>query len=303
MRSLNHGGLEPYISSPRLNTYRSFFNPADDVELFGCYLWSKEVAAAFFPLLQVLEITLRNAIHKEARLTLGPYWFDNIAIRPTHNLFRTQASAQQRAVNQHTRSIQSARDSIRRDLGLRPSAQIQEDRIVAKVTFGFWTNLFNSAFDVNRNAQALWSNLLRPVFPNTPRRARGRNTIQSKLVVIRGFRNKAFHHEPIWNIGQPATVQDAMTRLNDTKELIVEVIRWISLDSEALAHKAGYIKAINRVCSIEHLEYLKNPGRHDLPLSRVKRELNGLLCASNRNSTIDITRNGVKVGKLLHVRY
>lgn len=296
MKSLNHGGLEPYISSPRLNTYRSFFSPVDDVELFGCYLWSKEVAAAFFPLLQVLEITLRNAIHKEARQALGSYWFDNVAIRSTHNL----SSAQQRAVNQHTRSIQSARDSIRRDLGLRPSAQIQEDRIIAKVTFGFWTNLFNAAFDVNRNAQALWPNLLRPVFPNAPRRARGRNTIQSKLVAIRGFRNKAFHHEPIWNIGQPATVQDAMTRLNDTKELIVEVVRWMSLDSEALVMKAGYLNTIDRVCSMEHLEYLKNPGCHDLPLSRAKRELNRLLRASNRNSTTDITRNGVKVGKLLH---
>ena len=268
----------------------------DDVELFGCYLWSKEVAAAFFPLLQVLEITLRNAIHKEARQALGPYWFDNVAIRSTHNL----SSAQQRAVNQYARAIQSARDSIRRDLGLRPSAQIQEDRIIAKVTFGFWTNLFNAAFDVNRNAQALWPNLLRPVFANAPRRARGRNIIQSKLVAIRGFRNKAFHHEPIWNIGQPATVQDAMTRLNDTKELIVEVVRWMSLDSEALAMKAGYLNTIDRVCSTEHLEYLKHPGRHDLPLSRAKRELNGLLRASNRNSITDITRNGVTVGKLLH---
>lgn len=300
MRSLNHGGLEPYISSPRLNTYRSFFNPLDDIELFGCYLWSKEVAAAFFPLLQVMEITLRNAVHKEARQALGPYWFDNVAIRPARNLSRTQASVQQRAVNQHTRSIQSARDSIRRDLSLRPSAQIQEDRIIAKVTFGFWTNLFNAAFDVNRNAQALWPNLLRPVFPNAPRRARGRNTIQTKLVTIRGFRNKAFHHEPIWNIGQPATVQDAMTRLNDKKELIVEVIRWMSLDSVELAIKAGYLKTINRVCSMDHLDYLKNPGRHDLSLNRAKRELNGLLRASNLNSTTDITRNGVKVGKLLH---
>ena len=66
MRSINHGRLEPYISAPRLNTYRAFFTPANDVELLGCYLWSKEVASAFFPLLQVLEITLRNAIHKEA---------------------------------------------------------------------------------------------------------------------------------------------------------------------------------------------------------------------------------------------
>jgi len=296
LRSLNHGGLEPYISSPRLNTYRSFFNPIGDVELLGCYLWSKEVAAAFFPLLQVLEITLRNAIHKEAHQRLGPYWFDNVATRPSRHL----SNAQQRAVNRHSRLIQSARDDIRRDLRLRPTAQVLEDRIVAKVTFGFWTNLFNIAFDVNRNPHALWPALLRPVFPNAPQRARGRNTIQGKLIEIKGFRNKAFHHEPIWNIGQPVTVQDAMTRLNDTKDLILEVVRWMSLDSEALAIKAGYITTIDRVCSMEHLEYLKNPGSHDLPISRVKRELNGLMRLSNRRSTTDITRNGSRVGKLLH---
>lgn len=298
MRTLNHSGIEPYISSPRLNTYRSFFKPANDVELFGCYLWSKEVAAAFFPLLQVLEITLRNAIHKEASLLLGSYWFDNVATRPIRHL----SNAQKRAVNRHSRLIQSARDGIRRDLGLRPTAQVLEDRIVAKVTFGFWTNLFNVAFDVNRNPLALWPNLLRPVFPNAPKRARGRNTIQGKLIGIKGFRNKAFHHEPIWNIGQPVTVKDAMNRLIDTKDLILEVIRWMSLDSEALVIKAGYIKSIDRICSMEHLEYLKNPSCHDLPLSLAKRELNRLLRASNHNGTTDITRNGVKVGRLLHER-
>lgn len=302
MRTLNHSGIEPYISSPRLNTYRSFFKPANDVELFGCYLWSKEVAAAFFPLLQVLEITLRNAIHKEASLLLGPYWFDNVAVRSTINLSINQKNAQNRAVKQHFSAIKSARDSVRRDLGLSSSAQILEDRIIAKVTFGFWTNLFNVAFDVNRNPLALWPNLLRPVFPNAPKRARGRNTIQGKLTDIKGFRNKAFHHEPIWNIGQPVTVKDAMTRLIDTKELVLEVIRWMSLDSEALVIKAGYIKSVDRICSMEHLEYLKNPGCHDLPLSLAKRELNRLLRASNHNGTTDITRNGVKVGRLLHER-
>ena len=116
------------------------------VGLLGCYLWSKEIAAAFFPLLQVLEITLRNSIHKEASQALGEFWFDNVAIRPTRNPSNQDRRAQQRAVDQHIGSIRKARQGIRRDLHLPNSAQISEDRIVAKVTFGFWANLFNAAF-------------------------------------------------------------------------------------------------------------------------------------------------------------
>jgi len=296
LRSINHAGLEPYISTPRLDTYRTFFSPSNDIELLGCYLWNKEVAAAFFPLLQVLEITLRNAIHKEAHQALGAFWFDNIATRPSGSL----STSQQRVVRQCHNSIKNARDQIRRDLRLSPSATVLEDRIVAKVTFGFWTNLFNAAFDVNRNTQALWPALLRSVFPNAPKRARDRSIIQGKLIAIKGFRNKAFHHEPVWNIGQPASIADAMLKLLDTKELILEVIRWMSVEGEELVRKAGYVNTIERICSVGHLEYLKHPGSNDIPISRAKRELRGLLRASNGKSTVDITRNGNRVGKLLH---
>ncbi len=240
---------------------------------------------------QVLEVTLRNSIHNEARRVLGPYWFDNVATKP--NLNQNQV----RLVQNLTRSISDARNKIRSDLNLPRSATVSEDRIVAKVTFGFWTTLFSAAFEVNRNPQALWPVLLRPVFPNAPRRARDRAIIQSKLLTIKTFRNKAFHHEPVWNIGRPSRVQDAITKLLDTTDLILEVIKWISFDSLELAEKAGYVNTIQRVCSNEHLEYLKNPGDNRKPLSKVKRELRGILRQSN--NTTDVLLNGCQIGKIL----
>ena len=54
---------------------------------------------------------------------------------------------------------------IRKDLKLSKSVTISADRIVAKMTFGFWTNLLQVAFEVNRNNKALWPTLIRPVFP------------------------------------------------------------------------------------------------------------------------------------------
>lgn len=293
MRTINHTRLEPYISTARLNTYRNFFSPVDQVELLGCYLWSKEVATAFFPLLQVLEITLRNSIHNEARKALGPYWFDNVATKPQKSLSDPQKSH----VKHLTDSIRNARDEIRRDLRMPPTATVSEDRIIAKVTFGFWTNLFSAAFDVNRNPRALWPVLLRPVFPNAPQGHRDRATMQSKLLAIKTFRNKAFHHEPIWNIGRPAGVQDAMSKLLATCNSILDIIRWISLDGFHLVEAAGYVSTIKRICSPEHLDYLKNPGINDKPFSRVKRDLRAVLRQSN--STTHIILNGQSRGKIL----
>lgn len=293
MRTINHTRLEPYISSARLNTYSNFFAPADQIELFGCYLWSKEIAAAFFPLLQVLEITLRNAIHKEARNALGPYWFDNVATKPQRKL----SDSQHRHVQHLADSIRNARTEISRDLSMPRNATVNEDRIIAKVTFGFWTNLFSAAFDVNRNPRALWPNLLRPVFPNAPQGHRDRATMQSKLLAIKTFRNKAFHHEPIWNIGRPTGVLDAINKLQATCDDISNMIKWVSLDGLELVEKAGYTSTIRRVCSVEHLDYLRNPGANDKPYSRVKRELRAIM--RQPNNTTHITLNGKNKGKIL----
>ncbi|MBL1320849.1 MAG: Abi family protein [Methylophaga sp.] len=293
MINIDHSKLEPYISTARLSTYNSFFSPASKIELFGCYLWGKEVAAAFFPLLQVLEVTLRNSIHNEASQAIGSYWFDNVTTKPVRHL----SSAQTRHISYLKKSIKDARNNIRRDLRLAASATVSEDRIIAKLPFGFWTNLFSAAFDVNRASNALWPVLLRPIFPNAPRGARDRAIIQSKLLTIKNFRNKAFHHEPVWNIGRPAGIPEAIRKLLDTKGIILEIIKWISLDSLELVEKAGYVDTINRICSAQYLEHLKHPGKDDKPFSLAKRELRKIL--RQKNYTTNITLNGVRIGRII----
>ncbi|ROU09185.1 hypothetical protein EB837_25450 [Kluyvera ascorbata] len=67
----------PLISSPRLGSYIVTFKPADDHELYGTYIWSQLASGSVYPLLQNLEITLRNAIDTEARKRFGDKWWDN----------------------------------------------------------------------------------------------------------------------------------------------------------------------------------------------------------------------------------
>ena len=293
MITINHIDLKPFISPSRLTAYNTFFQPKNDIELFGCYLWNKEVVSAFFPLLQVFEVTLRNAIHTQAQAHLVPCWFDNLVTQPPGNL----NSKQRNNVSFVTNTIQKTRKDIRRNMNLLPTTAVSEDKIIAKLMFGFWTNLFSSAFEVNRNSQALWPKLLRPVFPNAPKGARSRIIIEGKLLSIKTFRNKAFHHGPVWNIGRPTDINHAIENLLTTKDLMLQLLEWISLDSVELVKKAGYINTISRTCSIEHLNYLQHPGINDKPIALAKRELRGIL--RNANKTTDITRNGLRIGKII----
>lgn len=294
MRSLDHARLLPFISAPRLSTYRKFFRPQDDVELVGCYLWNKEVTAAFFPLLQILEVTLRNAIHSQARQAYGSYWFDNVPCRPKSQL----SHAQNRHVKNLSKWINESRQSIRRECNIPQSKAVPEDKIIANLTFGFWTNLFSAAFHVNRNPKALWPNLLRAVFPNAPKGFRSRDLVQSKLLKIKNFRNRSFHHEPIWNIGYPHSETDAMIGLVAMKDEIVTVIRWMSKESEDLVYKSGLSSEIDRVCSIQCLHYFQSPGMSDISATRARRELRKLMRI--RKKTIDITVNGQKISSLIN---
>jgi hypothetical protein len=257
----------------------------------GCYIWNKEVAAAFLPLLQVLEISLRNAIHKEANSAIGAYWFDNLAAQPSS--VRSQNKSQQAAYDTHINKIRGARSDIQRKFS---KAAINEDRIVSSVTFGLWTNLFNPVFELNRNPKALWPKLLRPVFPNAPKGYRDRAIIQQKLLAIKTFRNAAFHHEPVWNIGRPLSVNDAIQKLLSTKDNILEILQWICSDCVDLVEKAGYINTILHTCSVEHLNYLRAPGSNDKTLSQAKRELRQIF--RNQRTTIDVIKDNKRLGKI-----
>jgi len=93
--------------------------------------------------------------------------------------------------------------------------EITTGRIVSELTFGFWTSLFDTKFELT-----LWKNL-RFSIPNCSKQNRKRKIISAKLNRIRKFRNRIFHHEAIsWN----------MEALNSYKQEIIEGISWLDKD-------------------------------------------------------------------------
>jgi hypothetical protein len=147
--------------------------------------------------LSVFEVAFRNAINRELITKFGTEeWYNHFHSTVGLSILCKEISIAQ---NQITR---------RREL-LTPS------KVVAELTFGFWTRLFNSEFE-----RILWKDLRR-AFPYMPKAMRQRKHLSAPINNFRNFRNRIFHNEPIcWKL----------SKLDGNHSQILEVLGWINKD-------------------------------------------------------------------------
>ncbi|CUI06465.1 hypothetical protein LXA47_29600 [Massilia sp. P8910] len=171
---MNWNDLERHFSTARLGRYRSSC-AGDERKAVSAYVNNMLLAGAMTPMLSVLEIALRNGIHRRmSALYQRPDWWEAWSGAP---VFARQID-----------EVMVAKGRLQR------RAEIATpDKIVAELAFGFWSSLFNGAFTA-----VLWKDL-RLVFPRCPRAQRKRQAISSALNQMRDLRNRIFHHEQlIW---------------------------------------------------------------------------------------------------------
>ncbi|QGY33296.1 hypothetical protein CUN67_28285 (plasmid) [Pantoea cypripedii] len=164
--------LEKYFSAARLGRYCNA-RAGDQVRAASDYASNLLLAEAMLPVLNTVEIALRNGVH--SRLTFlykRPDWWaewdENIA-------FKWQ-----------NREIASAIAKLNRRHEPRTP-----DKVIAELTFGFWCSLFNAQLQ-----DLLWKDL-RLVFARCPKPLRQRHNVSAALNQIRDLRNRIFHHEPL----------------------------------------------------------------------------------------------------------
>ena len=113
---------------------------------------------------------------------------------------------------------------------------IEPDRIIAELTFGFWTSL------LDRRYERLWHQIIRTTFPHMPRTNRTRQNLSSRFNKIRNLRNRVFHHEPIWYW------QDLQQQHQD----MLEALSWMSPEMKEL------------VMTVDRFETTYNDGLDDI---------------------------------------
>ncbi|MDD4384916.1 MAG: hypothetical protein PHD06_07030 [Bacteroidales bacterium] len=189
--------VERIISKERLEPYLNYHNN-DLSKAITHYKSNILISESFYPLLAVLEIGLRNSIDYQLTKRFNDKeWYDNKEFVIIATRFQIDR-------------ISQARTNIYSE-----KKEITPGRIISELSFGFWTSLFDTKFEMT-----LWKNL-RLAFPNCPKIIRKRKTMSSKFNGIRKLRNRIFHHEAItWNLDV----------LNSYKDEIIQGIEWLNSD-------------------------------------------------------------------------
>ncbi len=180
------------LSNERLEAYRNRLGDQEHDNLLTHYAWNIVLCESLYPCLQMLEVVLRNRLHNRISEHFGqPNWYEDPSIlRP-----------RDRAM------IGKAKDNL-----TKMGKPHDPGRVVAELSFGFWTSLMDRRYE-----QVLWPRLLADCFPHMPRTLRTRKNISKRFNAIRRLRNRVFHHEPIWHW------QD----LDKQHRNILEAIGWI----------------------------------------------------------------------------
>lgn len=160
--------LRASLSEPRFSTYLSKAN-GDEAFAFALYLYNARLAEAFLFPLGVSEITLRNAVDGVLVRRFGANWQVDAAFRD--DLLTPESRA----------ALDKAMDR---------AGSADRGRIIAELTFDFWSNLFRVDY------ADFWRTHANIAFPGLGR-GEGRREIQAIVKEINRLRNRVAHHEPI----------------------------------------------------------------------------------------------------------
>jgi hypothetical protein len=225
MEKQNHifDDLTVIFSQERLDGYLGNAHCSNSKnEALIAYSWNIELSQALYPALQILEIALRNSLHDTITACYQTeYWFDLPFLH----------------VREKEQTIQ-AKDNLRKD-----KKPIEVGRIVAELSFGFWTSLFDVRYE---HDQTLWPKLLKPTFPFMPKGQRTRSYLSRELNRIRFLRNRIFHYEPIWHWKDLPQQHDSIIYL--IKSLSISAAQYLEpLDDFKHIHDDGKLKIKNKL--------------------------------------------------------
>ncbi len=189
------------------------------------YLWNIALCEALYPSLHALEAALRNTVFAAGDAAYPftgppgagqtPCWLDMPGV----------------LLGDEPSKVAAAKRRLKE-----AGKPLEPGRVVAELTFGFWTALFDVRYE---STKILWPRLFgQKIFADAPRSRRSRKALSPLLNRIRLLRNRAFHHEPIWHWSDlPA--QHALT---------LDLVGWMSpslrrtveaLDRFGAVHAAG----------------------------------------------------------------
>ena len=194
--------FEKVFSKDRMRKYFSLYPHCEEkaIKHYQCNIMLSE---AMYPCLSVFEVELRNSIVRELVDFAGREdWYVVFSTTPGLMELNKYISTAKKQIANRGEEVSSA-------------------KITAKLTWGFWTSLFNRNYE-----RILWKDLRR-AFPFVKKDNRQRKVIASCLNKFRRLRNRIDHNEAIcWNLDEVQMIHNEM--LNVMGWMNKDVPTWVS---------------------------------------------------------------------------
>ncbi|MEZ5303772.1 MAG: hypothetical protein R3F11_24475 [Verrucomicrobiales bacterium] len=203
--------IEAILHTERIDAYRQ--DGADPRLTLARYMLNMALSESLYPTLQFAEIALRNAVHRELTARCGTdAWYDS----PRARLTPWQQT-----------KVTEAKTTLGRNRKPRTPG-----RIVAELTFGFWTGFFNNA----HARTGIGAFLSRNAFPHAPAPEQFQSRLDRRWQDIRDLRNRVFHHERILH----------WRDLDVRHRAILDIISWMSPELHDLANSLDRFAAVRK---------------------------------------------------------
>lgn len=222
MQVLNPRSFLDSLSEPRVKSYQNFFYPAvgartpTDDELAYIYLWNAEVSEIFWKVISLIEIAMRNSMHKElsSMFFTSPKKIASSGVRRNQligSLVNTSTVGNEKSCNWYHAinfSLEPLCQITKRTHSIRPggiynlkSYTVTPDDVISGLTFGFWRFLFKNISSAGVDHKPLISSIFRySPFYGQKITAAVDFKVDCRLDMIHEFRNRISHHEPVWKL-------------------------------------------------------------------------------------------------------
>lgn len=233
--SVSTSSTDAWLSPGRLHTYLQLAGSDHDRAL-TLYSWNCDLAGACARDLGHLEVAIRNS-YNQALIQNYPDWiwsyrpspqgpvnspiFDNSHHQVTNNKLSDLHRLNKGALS----SLFNARKKAGVDHANLGHSNIPEGKILANLTFGFWSFLTEPL-----RANILWNQALGNI-PGIPSRA----WIHTRMLELAKLRNRVAHMEPL--IGTSSALPQNLVRIDEVLSVMVkpDVLNWIASTSRVPA--------------------------------------------------------------------
>jgi len=199
--------LEKYASVQRMNRFLVATGSKSDA--MNLYRANLLVSQAFYPVLNLMEIFLRNSLYA----CVEKYFSNSDWIITEKNGFMNDFTLAKSGYYLKNSVINAENKMQKR--GLITSAE----KILAEQSFSFWVSLFEP-----RHYKLIGGSVIHS-FPNKPSHV-NRKAILLLLTKIRDFRNRIYHNEPVCFNGAFVDFSHAGQIRND----LLDMLGWMNLD-------------------------------------------------------------------------